>query len=136
MQINWLAVLAAAIASMIIGSVWYWPIFGKLYISLMGMDKLSQEEQAKMKKGMMMTYVWQFIASVVTFVVLDRFIISLHITSISGAVITALFAWIGFIVPVQLGNALWGGKLKLFWLGAGNSFLTMVAAGLIFGLWK
>jgi hypothetical protein len=136
MQLNWLAILASAIASMIIGSVWFGPLFGKMYISLMGMDKLSSEEQAKMKKSMMMTYVWQFIASVVTFIVLDRFIINLHITSLSGAVITALFAWIGFMIPIQLGQALWGGKMKLFWLGAGNSLLTMVAAGLILGTWK
>jgi hypothetical protein len=133
--INFWAVLVAAVASMVIGSIWFGPMFGKMYISLMGMDKQSPEEQAKMKKGMTLTYVWQFIASIVMFYVLAWFMVHVGKTDVMGGVKTSLWAWLGFIVTMKLGDALWGGKIKLFWLGAGNSLITMVVGGIILGLW-
>ena len=36
--VNYLAVLAAAIASMVIGFLWYGPLFGKQYMALMKFD--------------------------------------------------------------------------------------------------
>src|SRR5205814_1703579 len=110
---------ASAVASMVIGSIWYGPLFGKMYISLMGMDKKSPEEQAKMKKGMMLMYLWQFIAPLVMFYVLADLIVWYYgsMMSAKSGVIMAFWIWIGFVVPLKLGDALWGGKMKLFWLG-------------------
>jgi hypothetical protein len=133
--INFWAVLAAAVASMVIGSIWYGPLFGKMYINLMGMDKQSPEEKEKMKKGMTMTYIWQFIASLVMFYVLAWLIVHLGKTTVMGAVKVALLLWLGYTVTMHLGNALWGGKMKLFWLGTGGSLITALAAGLILGAW-
>ena len=65
--VNCWAVLVSAIASMVIGSIWYGPLFGKQFLKAMGMDQWSPEKQAEMKKAMTMTYVWQFIASLVMF---------------------------------------------------------------------
>lgn len=135
MQINYLAVLAAAVVSMVIGSIWYGPLFGKKFIRAKGMDKLSPEEQEKMKKGMAMTYLWQFIASLMMFYVLARLTGSLGQMSIHGGVTVALWVWLGFVVPLELGNALWGGKMALFWLGIGNMLVTLLAAGAIIGAW-
>ena len=42
------AVLVSAVASMVIGSVWYGPIFGKVFTRAMGMDKKTPEEMAAM----------------------------------------------------------------------------------------
>jgi hypothetical protein len=39
-DINYLAVLAAAVASFVLGFVWYsWPVFGKTWAGLLGMTK-------------------------------------------------------------------------------------------------
>ncbi len=136
MDVNIWAVLVAAVASMVVGSIWYGPLFGKLYISLMGMDKLPPEQQAAMKKGMTLTYVWQFIASIVMFYVLAWVMSGLGKTDLMGGLETALLAWIGFVVPLKLGDALWGGKMTLFWLGIGNSLVTLLVGGAILGLWS
>jgi len=148
--INYWAVLASAVASMVIGSIWFGPLFGKMYISLMGMDKKTPEEQAAMsagggsasggKKGMAMTYVWQFIASLVMFYVLAH-VTELsqnffHYSNVKTGLTTAFWVWLGFIVPVMLGGALWGGKMKLFWLGIGNMLVTLLVGGLIIGMMK
>ena len=136
MTVNYWAVLASAVVSIIIGSIWYGPLFGKMFISEMGFDKRTPEEQAAMKKGMTMLYVWQFIASVVMFYVLGVLTGKLGELNVQNGLMTAFWVWIGFVVPLALGNALWGGKMKLFWLSIGNMLLTLLAAGAIFGLMR
>jgi hypothetical protein len=133
---NYWAILTAAVASIIIGSVWYGPLFGKKFMQAMGMDKWSEEHKAKMKKSMMMSYVGQCCASMVMFFVLDWYIITSMHTGIMGGIANAFGLWIGFVVPLALGDVLWGGKKSLFWMNIGNMFVTLLVAGAILGGWR
>ncbi len=135
LQVNWWAVLVSALAGMVIGSIWYGPLFGKVYIKAMGMDTMDEAKRAEMRKGMMGMYITQFVASLVTMFVLAVLIGSLGMVTVMGGVTVALWVWVGFIVPVQLGNAIWGGKMILFWLGAFAQLVTMLVAGAIMGSW-
>ena len=134
-SVNFLAVLVSAIASMVIGSIWYGPLFGKKFMSAMGFDKMSPEQQAAMKKGMTLTYLWQFIASLVMFYVFAWFMGALGAKSPMDGIQAAFWLWLGFIVPTKFGEQLWGGKMVLFWIGISGSLVTMLAAGLIIGAW-
>jgi len=136
MDINYLAVLVSAVASMVIGSIWYGPLFGKKFMAAMGMDQWSPEKQAEMKKGMAMMYVVQFIASLVMFYVLAWFIGGLDQMTLSGGLMTAFWAWLGFALPIKIGEAIWGGKWPLFWIGIGNMLVTLLVAGAIIGAWR
>jgi hypothetical protein len=53
-----------------------------------------------------------------------------------GGMLAAFIMWIGFVVPVKLGDALWGGSKKMFWLTIGNMLVTLLAAGAIIGAWN
>lgn len=121
---------------MVIGSVWYGPLFGKKFQQVMGMDKWSPERQAQEKKKMGKLYATQLVASLVMFYVLAAFIDRTGSLGVAGGVSVAFWTWIGFVVPVQLGSAIWGGNMMLFWLGAGNMLLTLLAAGAIIGAWN
>lgn len=136
MPVNYWAVFAAAVASMVIGSIWYGPLFGKMFMKEMGMDSWSKEKQAAMKKKMGISYFGQFVASLVMFYVLAGLMAGFYHTTVNGGLLTAFIAWIGFVVPVKLGDAIWGGNAKLFWLGVGNMLVTLLAAGAIIGVWK
>ena len=136
MEVNYLAVLVSAIASMVVGSIWYGPLFGKKFMQEMGMDMWTPEHQEEMKKKMGMTYVVQFLASLVMFYVLAGLIGGFGHMSLGGGVMTALIVWVGFVVPLKLGDALWGGKMTLFWMSIGNMLVTLVVAGAILGVWK
>ena len=125
----------AAIASMVVGSLWYGPLFGKKFTSAMGMENFSPEQMAGMKKGMTMTYVWQFLASLVMFYVLAWLIGALDKMTVTGGLMAGFWVWLGFVVPLKLGDALWGGKMSLFWLGIGNMLVILLAAGAIIGAW-
>lgn len=136
MEINYLAILVSAILSLVIGSVWYGPLFGKQFIHAMGMDAWSPEKQAQMKKKMITGYVGQFVASLVMFFVFAWYIgLSGH-TGILGGINNAFWVWIGFVVPLKLGDALWGGSMTLFWINIGNMLVTLLAVGALIGAWQ
>lgn len=135
-DINVWAILVAAVASMIIGGLWYGPLFGKPFMKAMGMDQWSKEKQEAEKKRMGMLYGLQFVASLVMFYFLAAFIRDTGMTTTMGGMLVALCAWGGFVVPVKFADSLWGGKMILFWLGAGNMLLTLLAAGAILGGWR
>lgn len=134
--INYWAVLVAAIASMVIGSIWHGPLFGKMFTQAMGMDKWTPEEQAKMKKSMTRSYIIQFICSFVMFFVLAWYIVTSSHTGVYGGVANAFGLWLGFVVPLSLSEAIWGGKMTVFWINIGGMLLTLIAAGAIIGAWQ
>jgi hypothetical protein len=135
-MINYWAVLVSAIVSVIIGSIWYGPLFGRMFIHEMGMDQWSPEKQMEMKKSMTKAYVLQFIASLVMFFVLAWYIVNSMHKGMFGGVANALGLWLGFVVPLALGNAIWGGKYKMFWLNIGNMLITLLVTGAIIGAWR
>ena len=56
--INYVAVLVAAVANMILGSLWFGPIFGKMWVKASGMTREKMEEAKK--KGMAGSYALMF----------------------------------------------------------------------------
>ncbi len=136
MIINYWAVLVSAIVSMIIGSIWYGPLFGKKFMEIMGMANCSPEERAKMQKSMTSSYILQFIGSLVMFFVLAWYITTSTHTGAGGGLANAFGLWLGFVVPLSLSNALWGGKMSLFWINIGCMLVTLLAAGAIIGAWR
>ena len=133
MQINIWAVLVSAVAGMVVGSIWFGPLFGKKYSSLMGFEHKSAEEREKMKKGMMGMYAAQFVASLLMYYVLAKFIGTP--SGVHEGMKLAFWVWLGFLVPQKFGDELWGGNMPLFWLGIGASLISTLAAGAIIGAW-
>ncbi len=133
--VNFWAVLVSAIASMVVGSIWYGPLFGKKFIHESGMDQWSPEKQAEMKKKMMPSYALQFFASLIMFYVLAGLIVGFGQVGWAKGAMTGFIMWGGFVVPLKLGDAIWGGKMSLFWLGIGNMLITLLVAGAILGAW-
>ena len=134
-HINFLAVFASAVASMVIGSIWYGPLLGKEFMEAMGMDKWTPEHKARMKKSMMMSYILQFVSSIFMFDVLAWLMASLGQMNVRGGLLVATLLWIGFVVPLKFGDALWGGKMILFWISISNMLVTLFVAAAIIGAW-
>ncbi len=113
--INYVAVIAAAIASMVLGFLWYGPLFGKKWIAMMGW-KPRDIEKAKKKGGMGTSYAIAFAGSLVMALVLAYFVqAGQAVTALEGAQV-GFWAWLGFIATVTLGSVLWEGKTKDLWL--------------------
>ncbi len=133
MNINYIAVLVAAIAQFIFGAIWYTPIFGKVWGRMHGFDKLPQDVQDKMYKDMWPWLILQFIITVVT-----TFVFALLIGNISSewnAYGFAGFLWLGFVLPTQISAVVFGGtepqwiwkKIGIASIGALINYMIMAA---------
>ena len=94
------------------------------------------EEQEKMKKSMVRSYILQFIASLVMFFILSWYITTGVKFGLVGGLANAFALWLGFVVPLSLSNAIWGGKMILFWINIGGMLITLLTAGVIIGVWR
>ena len=140
MTINYLAVLVCAVASMVVGFVWYGPLFGKAYMQVMGADSMTPEQKEAMKKGMWGMYFVQFVLSFITAGVLAYYILNWADAS-AGAIGIAVCTWFGFVMTTTAGASLWSGKpkkmaWKMFFISAGAQLVTFIVFGIILSLWK
>jgi Protein of unknown function (DUF1761) len=138
MEMNYLAIVICAVVALVIGMVWYGkPLFGKMWLKITGMDSMTPEAQEEAKKGMVKMIAVQFVLSLVSAFVLSRFI---NMSGMSG-VTMAFWIWLGFLMPIAGGSALWSGKPKglawsMFFITAGCELVTFLAYGFILDMWK
>ena len=132
--INYLSVLGAAVASMIVGMAWYSPLlFGKKWMQLSG---VSQEECEKAKKkGMATIYLAGFANCLVMSLVLAFFMDRTGVVTLMDALIVAIAAWLGFMATLLMSAVLWEKKpVGLFLIGAGYYLVVLLVAGTLLSL--
>lgn len=120
-EVNLVAVIAAAIASMALGALWYGPLFGKTWMKLSGvsMGNASKNEMPKL-------YAIQFVGSLVLAYVLSVFLGLTNTVDLMGAVTVAFWAWLGFQATLKLGMVLWEGKSwNLYFLHAAHDLINL-----------
>ena len=131
--INWLAVVAAGVANMVVGYLWYGPLFGKMWKGLMG---FTDESMKSMPVTMTMAMVWGFVASLVMAYVLARFAFVSGAIDVMGALTLAFWVWLGFLATQSVGAYLWEGKpFKLFVLCAANQLISIALMAVVLVLW-
>jgi hypothetical protein len=137
-QVNYVAVLVAAIVSMVIGFVWYSPIlFAKPWMKEMGYKSSGMKDMQK-KMGPM--YGLSFLASLLMAYVLTHVIASLandavYKLGLSLGLKAAFWSWLGFIMPVQLTDVIFGGKSwKLFLMNTGYQLVSVLGMGVVLGM--
>lgn len=128
-QLNYLAVLVAALAAFVLGFLWYGPVFGKQWMGYMG---FTQEDVKKTPKNKMtVAYVITFVSGFVEAMFLLFFTLLLQTQFWH----VAIMIWIGFIVFAETGVATWGGKSwGLFVLNAGHRLVNLLLMGYILSL--
>ena len=137
--VNYMAVIAAAIVSIVLGFIWYGPLFGKQWMSAMGFTK---EHMDKAKaKGMTMNYILMAVGSLVMAYVLSHVtsfaMAYMKVTGYSAGLSSGFWIWLGFIAPVTMGDQLWGGKpWRLFPIVAGYYLVSLMAMGALLAAWK
>lgn len=127
-DVSFWAVLAAAIAYMIIGGVWYSPfVFGRAWLRE---SKATKEDLA----GQGRTLVGSFIAAMVMAYILGYFVAATHSTTIYYGIQTGFFCWLGFVAPTQVLGVFYSGhSWKLFAIESGYLLVACLAMGAIMG---
>ena len=132
-NINWWAILVAAVLRLVVGSVWFSPIaFVKPWQALTGVTPET------MQKGLVRAIVIDFVLSLIMSFVLYHAI--MYATKMQPGVVAGILVgllnWAGFVLATHL--PLWAYEnrpLKLISIGTGSNLVSMVLMGALFGLW-
>jgi len=131
--INYLVVLAATIASFVVGALWYGPLFGKKWMALMG---FTPESMRAMKLTPMQAMGLGFVSTLIMAFVLANFAALFGAEGVSGALQLAFWVWLGFIATTLAGSVLWEGKsVKLYVFNIVYQFVSIFVTALVLVLW-
>ncbi len=134
------AVLGLTLFSIILGIIWYGPLFGKKFSwanEWPDFNTLSKEEQDKSKKEAMPYYFrMQRVVSLVQIFALAYFVDMLPGVP---AIKVAFLLWLGFIMPIMAGNVIWSMKpsdkrLTILGIGLSYQLVLMLVAGYVLGM--
>ncbi|MGQ0645566.1 MAG: DUF1761 domain-containing protein [Elusimicrobiota bacterium] len=141
-NIHYPAVLAAMAANIVIGFVWYGPLFGKVWAREAGLPADFKPDPKLFARAMGLMVVGAFLTSYVL-----AHEVRVWRPSVWGAgtdspdavygFFAAFFVWLGFYLPVLSGAVAWENKSwKLFLINAAFYFVALQAAGMILSFWR
>lgn len=136
--INYLAVVVCAILALIIGVIWYGPLFGKKWMEIIGADSKDIEARKKMQKNAKWLYIIQFVITLFQVWVLAIFMNGW--TDFDTAK-NVLWIWAGFIIPTIAATAMWNNDTKKvqwtrFLIQGGYQLVVFIIFGWILMVWK
>lgn len=134
-EVNYLAVILAGVASMAVGFMWYGPmLFGKQWMKLKG---YSSESLKKEQKEMGKWYAVSFVLALFTAYVLSH-VMSLSINffnydNFTTGLTTAFWMWLGFVMPVQATATIFSESKnwKLFGIDTGYQLSSLLVMGIV-----
>jgi uncharacterized protein DUF1761 len=140
-MVNWLAVAACVVFSMVSGSLWFSPrTFFPVWWKAIG-------KEDEKPKNTPLTWVLIVVSSLVQALGMTS-VISLvatvmesmvggvnELTAVNGAVIGFLM-WLGFVAPTGLANKLFAGQYKAWFLEQGNHLINFLVFGVILAAWR
>jgi hypothetical protein len=138
-DINYLAVLVAGIANMVVGYIWYGPLFGKMWMEGRGMDP---NNRGGMGQGQSMAglYIQQFIAALIMAYVFAHVFTGMNIAldraiDLWAGIQTGFFLWLGFALPIKYADSLWSAKkFKYVAIDLGYWLVVLVVMGIVLSL--
>ncbi|MGA2764047.1 MAG: DUF1761 domain-containing protein [Spirochaetia bacterium] len=131
-NVNFLAVLVAAVAAFIVSIVWY-IVFNKARMRLLGMDTGASSMRGTPPWKMLIEIARSFIVAYV----LARIMAISGMTGLGEALKLGSLAWIGFPVMILAGSVQWEKvPWKLAAIHAGDWFLKLLVLTIILGVWR
>jgi hypothetical protein len=134
-DVNWWAVLVAIAVNMVVGAIWYSPaMFAKQWAKLVGRK---MEEMGDGAKGYVLTTIGAFLQVIILlhFVTYVRFFYPTY-SDINVGLLTAIWAWIGFVAVPQGVNMVFANtRKKLFAINTGYFLVVLLINGVLLASW-
>lgn len=133
-EVNWLAVVLAALSTMVVGSIWYTPkVFGETWMRLVKLDRKKARSNAM--RPIVITLVVSFVSAYVL----------AHVAYLSNAFFgnsflqdslsTAFWLWLGMTAARMITHDAFEGRPgQLTALNVAHEFVTFMVMGLVIGL--
>lgn len=135
LDVNWLAIIVAAVASFAIGALWYSPVlFARQWMAAHGH---TPEKLAAMQSSMAKTYTFSFITYLIMAMVISLLVGLTGAASAAHGIVLAVLAWLGFGFTIGLNTNLYSDKpAAAFMIDAGYQFIHVILMGAIIGAWR
>ncbi len=137
-SLNWLAILVAAVSTMVLGFLWYSPLlFAKAWTREMGYDPNDKAKMDEMRKSAGPAYAGSFVASLISAFTLALILHGMRADSLHFGLMASFHIWLGFVATVQFTGALFAKQsVKLFAINTGYQLVCFLAMGAILVLWQ
>jgi len=137
-SLNWLAILVASAACMVLGFLWYSPLlFANAWTREVGHDPNDKAKMDEMKKSAGPAYAGSFAASLLSAFTLALILHGMRAESLHFGVMASFHIWLGFVATVQFTGALFAKQsMKLFAINTGYQLVCYLVMGAILVLWK
>jgi fluoride ion exporter CrcB/FEX len=141
--VNFVAIIAAVVASFIFGFAWYGPLFGAAWRKLMNMPADMKPSLIGMLASIIINLIGTFLVAFVLAYALDIWRPS--VWKIEGRAdepfyfygfMAGFTTWLGFFVPQLLNTVAWEGKSwKLFGFNAAYHLINLMLIAMILAAW-
>jgi hypothetical protein len=135
--VNYLAVVAAALAAFFLGALWYSPaLFAKQWMKAHG---YTEDKLKEMQKSAMKAYAVSVVCYLVMASVLARLNVYIHPegSTLSQGLWLGFLTWIGFAATLGLTANMFSEKpLSAYYIDAGYQLAFMLIMGAIIGAWR
>ena len=122
--IDWVGVIVATVVAMVIGGLWYGPLFAKAWMGYIG--KTREELRAQGGIGYGFAIVGAFILSIVMTYVTQW----AAVEGFGEGALVGIVMWAGFIIStVVTGGVFEGRPWGLIYINSGNSLVTFLVVG-------
>ena len=133
LNVNFLAVFVGAIIEMLLGFLWYGPLFAKPWMALQGWT----QERMQGSNPNPVIYLVPFLGALVTAYVLALVIQAAQMGTLAGGAGLGLLVGIGFVAPAFASNYTFSSRpFKLFMIDAGYYLVAPVLIGALLGIWR
>jgi|CXWL01.1.fsa_nt_gi hypothetical protein len=129
-SVDLLPVIISTLAAMVLGMIWYGPLFGKTWMGLVGIKMPKPKEANKvmcksMSMGLVNTFVGVYVLALLLAITQPA---TLHQGLLYGALL-----WLGFSATAEASGNIWAGTpWKLFWInGAYGLIATLISVTIL-----
>lgn len=133
-ELNYLAILVAGISNMVLGFLWYGPLFGKPWMGLIGK---SAEDLNPNPIIYLVSFLLSLLMATVLSILTHHVDASIQAMGLALGVLVALLAWVGFVGPATFQNNMYSGiSKKLYAIDYGYVLVALLIQGAIIGVWR
>jgi hypothetical protein len=131
-DLNWLAVIVCATVNMVVGAVWYGPLFGKRWMKEVGLT------QADIESGQTWPlYLVAAFNSLCMAFVLANVVSWAGVTGVGSGVLLGALMWVGFAGFTFAVNHAFEGRTIAHWaINAGTYLVGLMIMGAILAIWQ
>jgi len=137
-MVNYWAIIACAVVSMVLGFLWYGPLFGKAWMASIGLNpNMSEADLKAMQSKAGPGYAVMIVGALVMGYILTHVLAAFEATTIMDALRVGIMMWLGFVGVISMSVKFFEGKSWTYYLvNRGYDLVNVLIFSVILVSWK